>query len=133
MVLENGCFGHGGASDCGERVLSKLSSGYVGCRQYFVSSVADVLTRVSACSVGMGKSMVLETGGWRDMLKGALWRFVIALLVGGTLANQASEAKGVTGPPPQYDEQRLKMLEISLALVVSIMGHRSCPFIYICQ
>ena len=99
MVLEPSSVGQGGKSDCGKRVLLKRSSGYVGGWQYCVLSVADVLTRVSACGVGRQKSTVLEADGWRRMLKGPLWWLVIALLVGGTLANQANESIGVTDPP----------------------------------
>ena len=72
------------------------SYGYTNGWQYFMSPVSDALKQVRAYEMGTRKSTVLESGGWRRTLKGVLWWLVIALLVGGALANQVSESRGTT-------------------------------------
>ena len=105
MVSELGCDSLGKKPCCSMRMVLELRNDYLawkiegstctvskwnpssrGSHQCYGVSATSVFMQDGTCGLGTQKSAVLKPGGQRGTLKGVLWWFVMALLVGGKLA-----------------------------------------------
>lgn len=99
MVLEPRNDGPEQKPGCSKHVGLRRNLGCKRSHQYGTLPATGVFMQDGICGVGRRRSAVLKFVGQRDMLKGVLWWFVMAFLVGVTLAAQVGETRRVTHPP----------------------------------